>query len=63
MKTHILLGGATGILALLVSFLLATYGSDGTLGLIAVWIGYPGGFANWKLNPPHVSYALITAVN
>jgi hypothetical protein len=63
MKTHILLASVAAALAIPVSLVLATYGSHGTLGLIAIWVGYPGGFANWKLNPLHVSYGLITAVN
>jgi hypothetical protein len=62
-KTHILLGSVAAILAIPVSLVLATHGSHGKLGLIAIWVGYPGGFANWKLNPPRVSYGLITAVN
>jgi hypothetical protein len=63
MKTHILMAVAAAALAASVSLVLATYGAQGTLGFIAVWIGYPGGFVNWKLNSPHVSYALMTAVN
>ena len=54
---------AAAALATSVSLVLATYGAQEPLGFIAVWIGYPGGLVNWKLNSPHISYALITAVN
>jgi len=49
--------------ALGVTLILATWGAHGVQGSLAIYMGYPGGFANWKLNPGRVSYILITAVN
>lgn len=46
-----------------VSLILATFGAHGLLGSVAVYAGLPGGFVNWKTNPGHVSYVVITAVN
>jgi hypothetical protein len=60
---HIISASLAAILAIAGSFVLATFGSHGTYGLIAIWIGYPGGVTNWKLNPGRVSYGLITGVN
>jgi hypothetical protein len=60
---HVIRVTIAAILAIAVSFGLATFGAHGTNGLIAVWIGYPGGIANQKLNPGRLSYGLITAAN
>jgi hypothetical protein len=54
---------AAAILAVVISILLSIYGAHGTQGALAVTVGYPGGFVNWRFNPGRVSYGLITSVN
>ena len=46
-----------------VSVMLSVFGAHGTVGFVAVYVGYCGGFVNWKVNPGGFSYLLITAVN
>lgn len=53
----------TACLALAITFLLSTYGAHGVQGWIAVYVGYPGGFVNWRFNSGRMSYTLITVVN
>ena len=60
---HAAIAAATAGLATLITLLLNTYGTHGLGGVIAVYGGYPGGFVNWRFNPRHVNYALITVVN
>lgn len=60
---HGAMAAITFCLAIAITFRMSTYGADGVLGFIAVYGGYPGGFVNWRLNPGHVSYLLITAIN
>jgi len=60
---HVAYLAASILGALGVSLILATFGAHGLLGFLAVYAGYPGGFVNWKANPGHMSYFLISAVN
>ncbi len=63
MKQHLTIAGTAAIVATVISFVLATYGTHGAAGFIATWLGFPGGFASWKLTHNGVSYSLMTAVN
>jgi len=60
---HLILAGVAVVVAIAVSLILSIWGSHGPLGTLAVYLGYPGGFANWKLNPGRTSYTLTAAVN
>jgi hypothetical protein len=60
---HVIAAAAAALLAVVISILLSIYGSHGLQGGLAVTLGYPGGFVNWRLNPGRVSYGLITCVN
>lgn len=63
MKPHLIILGSAAVVAIAVSFVLATFGAHGAAGFVATWIGFLGGFASWKLAPNGVSYLLTTAVN
>jgi hypothetical protein len=63
MNTHVARICISILAAILISLLLSTFGAHGVLGWIAVYIGYVGGVANWKLNPGRVSYTFIAVVN
>ncbi len=60
---HAVIAAATACLAIAITLLMSTYGTHGVQGWIAAYGGYPGGFANWRLNPGRVNYTLITGVN
>jgi hypothetical protein len=60
---HGVIAAITGALAIAITFLVSMYGAHGVRGFIAVYIGYPGGLVNWRLNTGRVSLPLITLVN
>jgi hypothetical protein len=53
---HIAIAGIAALVAAVVSLVLATYGAHDLPGLFAVMVGYPGAFANWRLEPGGPSY-------
>jgi len=63
MKPHVTIAVAAAMGAIAVSFWLGTFGAEGMSGFFAVWLGFAGGLASWKLAPNGVNYWLTTASN
>jgi hypothetical protein len=60
---HVAIAATTAFLAIAITVFLSIYGAHGVQGVVATYMGYPGGFVNWRVNPGRVSYLLITTVN